>query len=225
MSAALSGDFAFAAPGGKGKGAAFDPSMLSVIPAEVVGAVTKSINGLDTSRRVAWAKMYAALERGEQAQRDLNVCREDREMLSALAGFAYAVIETFLGTSETKNLYHEYLPKADLKELQKLFPEGALNDGADRAQRWIKKLGSRIEEIERYISMLDARRQAEAEWLEHCTTKDGVLANDPELKDCAFGPVRYKARQRERRDLAEFYGFTSQTEMLCWLAQYKAANE
>lgn len=198
-----------------------DVAALGDIPAEIVGAVVTSIDNLDTSRRVAWAKMYAALARGEEAQRDLSRSREDAKLLSMLSGFAYGALEALLGHAENDRLFREYLPNGDLKNIKTFLPRGALVDGKDRAHRWIASLMEKIPEFDRYITKLRERAQAERDWLEHCRERNDALANDTDLRDLVFGSVRRSENQR----LSHVYGFRSQDEMFQWLAQYKTASE
>jgi len=110
---------------------AIDISSLGAIPAEVVGAVAKSINTMDTSRRVAWAKMYAALQRGEEAERDLERAREDRILLSRFGGFAFGALQR-LGLAA---IFREYLGGGtDL--LSSYFEQGAVNAGREAGGEW-----------------------------------------------------------------------------------------
>lgn len=110
---------------------AIDVSALGEIPSEVVGAVVTSINTMDTSRRVAWAKMYAALRRGEEAERDLERAKEDKILLSRFGGFAFGALQR-LGLAA---IFREYLGGGD-DLLSSYFEQGAVNAGREAGAAW-----------------------------------------------------------------------------------------
>ncbi|WP_195167619.1 hypothetical protein [Mycobacteroides abscessus] len=204
MSAALS-DFAFAEPGGKAKGAAYDISVLSDIAPELVGAVTKSVNCLDTSRRVAWAKMYAALERGEQAERDLSRAREDVELLSRLAGFAYGITKA-LGLEK---LYADYL-NGDVGQIGEYLQQGAINAGVNSGESAIGRFPEETKVIREYLDFLNKRAQAERSWLEHCASIDD------EYQDICESLMK-----RMERKLCIQYGFKNPTQLRGFIEAHK----
>jgi hypothetical protein len=62
-----------------------------------IEALSASVLGIDGSRRVGWAKAFAAIRQLENASQDLNVARDDlvmyRERVSYLWGYITAVLE------------------------------------------------------------------------------------------------------------------------------------
>lgn len=108
-----------------------DPQVHKPVESETVGAFAKSIHDMDASRRVGWAKMYAAIEAGEQAQRELAIAREDLALLSKFAAFTYGALQA-LGL---RDIYHAYL-KGDLDQLQTYLPHTQINMGRNVGKGW-----------------------------------------------------------------------------------------
>ena len=189
--------------------AVFDIADLGEPPAEVVGAFVKSVNDLDASRRVAWAKMYAALQRGEEAERQLAIAREDNLLLSRFAGFSYGAILA-LGVGD---IYRDYL-SGDLSAIASYLPKGSINAGTSTGNSWLTRFPEAIREVREYVALTLERKEAERDWLEHCRNVDGD-----------FPDFVQRIEKRIERRLAKLFGFNRSGEMYNYLWQYKAANE
>lgn len=193
---------------------------------EVIEAVSKSVLGAESSRRVAWAKMYAALARGEQAERQLAIAREDIELLSRFSAFSFGALKAF----GLDGVYRDYL-KGDLSLVMGYMPQGAMNAGrssgeswfmrwpgtlAKMSETWLAKFPELPAEILDYIKLVKERKQAEQEWLAHVA----------EVDNCEIvGSVATRMKHRVERQLANQFGFPDRGTMYAYLFQYKASNE
>ncbi|OYN76843.1 hypothetical protein [Mycolicibacterium sphagni] len=159
--------------------------------ADVVAALTKSVHSTEASRRVGWARMYAALAAGEKAERELGIAREDIALLSKFAGFTYGALQA-LGL---RDIYHAYL-RGDLDQLQSYFPNGAMQHGREVGSTWGKDWINRLaDKTEYYKARAAAHEVNEKQWA--------------------------AAKVAAANELATEYGFASADEMREYLAQHK----
>lgn len=165
----------------------------TVDSSETVKAFVKSVNDMDASRRVGWAKMYAALAAGEKAERELGIAREDLALLSKFAAFTYGALQS-LGL---RDIYHAYL-KGDLDQLQTYFPSGAMNMGRNVGQGWRRDWIARLADK---TAMYEARAKAQE-------VNEGQMV---------------AAKHLVREELCEEYGFADEDELRAFLAQHKGS--
>lgn len=158
------------------------------ISEEVLTAYARTVNDLDSSRRVGWAKMYAAIAAGEKAERELAIAREDVALLSKFAGFTFGALQA-LGL---RDIYHCYL-KGDLDQLQSYLPHGAINMGRNVGEGWRKDWIARLADK---TAMYEARARAH------------------EANEKQFAAAKHQVRE----ELVAEYGFADEQEMLDYLA-------
>jgi hypothetical protein len=164
-----------------------------VADADVLTDYARTVNDLDSSRRVGWAKMYAALAAGEKAERELAIAREDIALLSKFAGFTFGALQS-LGL---RDIYHTYL-KGDLDQLQSYLPNGAINMGRNVGQGWREGWIARLADK---TAMYEARAKAQA-------------ANEKQMA---------AARYLVREELAEEFGFATVDELRDYLSHRRAS--
>lgn len=164
--------------------------MTTAFAEEVITALATSVNGLDASRRVGWAKMYAALAAGEKAERELAIAREDIALLSKFAGFTYGALQE-LGL---RDIYHAYL-RGDLDALQTYFPSGAMRHGREVGAHWVKEWKVRLVDKTEYYKARAAAKEA---------------------NEAQFAAAKHVVRE----ELAAEYGFADKDALTAYLAQY-----
>lgn len=168
-----------------------EASVLAGVPREVVSAVVKSVNDMDASRRVGWAKMYAALATGEKAERELAIAREDIALLSKFAGFSFGALQS-LGL---RDIYKCYC-KGDLDQLQSYFPSGAMNSGRNVGEGWRKGWITRLADK---TAMYEARARA------HEASEKQFVA----------------AKRVVREELVQEFGFDDESALLTYLGKHR----
>lgn len=107
---------------------------------ETLDAFVKSIHTLDTSRRVGWAKLFAALDRLELLEAENNRLSEDNKLLSMVCGFSYGVLKSV----GMQGIYKKYL-RGNLQSLDSQFSQGAINAGIKKGAEWRDRLPLNIE--------------------------------------------------------------------------------
>jgi hypothetical protein len=127
---------------------------MSTAESDVVCALTRSVHAIDGSRRVGWAKSFAAEQKADGLSRDLNIARADIAILTRYAATLHGILEGVCpaaldglqgirnGAMTEPTLIHEGIRPMDVKSY---FPEQALKQG--------RKLGFRLRAARR------ARRQ------------------------------------------------------------------
>ena len=154
--------------------------------------IAKATQGLDASRRVGWAKMYEALARGEKAERELAIAREDLALLSKFAGFTYGALQA-LGL---RDIYRAYL-KGDLDKLQSYLPNGAINMGRNVGEGWRRDWIARLADK---TAMYEARAKMRE-------------ANERQMA---------AARHQVREELMQEYGFADESALRAHLSAHQA---
>lgn len=165
---------------------------LKGVPDEVASVVVKSFNDIDTSRRVGWAKMYAAIAAGEKAERELGIAREDLALLSRFAGFTFGALQGF----GLYDIYQTYL-KGDTSKLTSYFEDGAMNQGRNVASQWVDDWKARLVDKTAY---LEARAKAHE-------------ANEKQFK---------AAKRQVCEELCAEFGFADEAAMRAHLARRTA---
>lgn len=96
-------------------------------------ALSASVLSIDASRRVGWAKAFAAEGSRDEMARDLNVARADAAIYAKFAGFMYGAMTV---------LYPgliNHLPKGiDRTHLMSALPAMSINAGRRAAQKVAK---------------------------------------------------------------------------------------
>ena len=167
----------------------------AVDTSETVKAFVKSVNDMDASRRVGWAKMYAALAAGEKAERELGIAREDLALLSKFGGFTFGALQT-LGLYD---IYNSYL-QGDTSKLSTYFPDGAMNHGRQVGAKWVKDWKIRLVDK---TAMYEARAKAQE-------VNEGQMV---------------AAKHLVREELCEEYGFADESELRAYLALHSEVSE
>lgn len=125
---------------------------------DTTGALIKSIDCLDASRRVGWAKMFDAKRRADMAEQDLNIVREDAELLCRFGAFTYGVLY---------EIGAESLVREDERALKSFFADGPFRAGGTAAQAWVKQRTEReymcAERVKRLGELIADRQN----WLDH----------------------------------------------------------
>lgn len=165
------------------------------IDEETVENFGHGIRGIETGRRVGWAKAFEALRRADSAERDVNILRADNKILAAFAARAYGALEV-----TCKKRIHE-LFRGDSHELVTYFSEGPLNNGRDAMRRLLGKQQDELNALRQRIAVLKGER--------------AELAEESEKRWVA-------ARRAVREDLMEQFGIPSDEEFFRWLSEYKA---
>ncbi|MCV7174808.1 hypothetical protein [Mycolicibacterium sphagni] len=163
--------------------------MTDTLATETASALAVSVHAVDASRRVGWARMYAAAANAERFERELGIAREDIALLSKFAGFTYGALQA-LGL---RDIYKAYL-RGDLDQLQTYFPNGAMNHGREVGSQWVEDWKVRIVDKTRYYEARAAMREA----------------NEKQMA---------AARHLVAEEMAAEYGFTSTDEMRNYLAE------
>lgn len=163
----------------------------AVTETETIGAFVRSVNDIDASRRVGWAKMYAAQAAADKAERELGIAREDLTLLSRFAGYTFGALQGF-GLYE---IYQGYL-HGDRSKLTTYFPDGAMKLGREAAERYGSDWRHRIADKTAYY---EARAKASD-------------ANEMQFK---------AAKRQVHRELAAEFGFADEAEMRAYLNQHK----
>lgn len=116
---------------------------------ETVKALTTAVHDLDTSRRVGWAKQYEASGRLDEALRDLNICRGDRESLIHYASFMHGLLQSLnSGLLEAS--------KEHLIDITPFMDTRAMSEGqrlGGQIKRGVAKSGSRINDPANGVSV------------------------------------------------------------------------
>jgi hypothetical protein len=154
-----------------------------------------AVRGIETGRRVGWAKAFDALRRADSAERDVNVLRADNRILASFAARCYGALEVTAKKRVTE------LFRGDHHDLVGYFPQGPLNKGRDAMRTLLGKQQDELNALRRRIEEL----------------RQGSL---PELQ--AESDRRWVAAKREvRRDLMEQFGIPDDDAFFGWLARYR----
>lgn len=179
---------------------------------ETIEAVGHGIRGIETGRRVGWAKAFEALRRADSAERDVNMLRSDNKILAAFAARAYGALDEMLGEDALNTLF-----RGDNHELKSYFADGPFFAGKDAARTIIAKL--QTTPLWDYAAAVNARAAAEREALK--------VRRDLE-KHIPASFIR-GIRRRERRNLAAHFGFgrgsRGEGAMFEWLQQYRGIED
>lgn len=105
-------------------------------PTGQIEALTKSVNDLDASRRVGWARSYEAATKHEETERDLNVARGDLAMVTKLAAYMFGMLTAL----QAEQLVVEQYPK-----LMSFLPDSPRRRGHDDTHKWLEDHEDRLE--------------------------------------------------------------------------------
>jgi hypothetical protein len=153
-----------------------------------------AVRGIESGRRVGWAKAFEALRRADSAERDVNVLRSDNRILASFAARCYGALEVTADKRVTE------LFRGDNHELASYLPQGPLDQGRDAMRALLGKRRDELNTLRRRIGTLR-----------------GVL---PELQ--AESDRRWVAAKRKvRSELMEQFGIPDDDEFFGWLAQYR----
>lgn len=154
-----------------------------------------AMRGLETGRRVGWARAFDAERRADSAERDVNVLRSDVKILTAFAAQAYGALEATCG-KRTSELF-----RGVNHEVKTFFPQGQINKGCDAMR---KMLGQRADELNRLRGEIaDAR-------LERHAISDKVFT---------------AAKKFVLRELMDRFEFDSEDALYSWLAGHRITWE
>lgn len=107
--------------------------------------------GVESGRRVGWARAFEAERRADTAERDVNVVRSDMKIMTAFAAQAYGALEITCGKRVAE------LFRGVNHEVKTFFPQGQINKGRDGMR---KLLGQRTDELNGLrVKIRDARAE------------------------------------------------------------------
>jgi hypothetical protein len=183
-----------------------------VTQAETIAALTTSVQSLDVSRRVGWARSYEALDQKEELERDLNIARGDNLLLSKFCGFSYGILQS-LGLEA---LYDDNFFRGrggDISSISSAFTQQSISAGKSAGDQWLDRNKRSSEECRSTIEIIEARR----------AVKRAEMLAAAERRDVG-GRLFRKARKAELVSLAKEYGFPAVEVMLNYLKQYREVN-
>jgi hypothetical protein len=192
---------------------------------ELAHSVNAATNGLETGRRVGWAKAFDAMRRADNAERDFNVMAADRDILANFGARAFGALTVMLDQAVDE------LFRGDHHELRSFFPDGPFHAGQDAARRLASRglVAAAVVELRAEIvkqqAYLDLLRQ---ETDELKTTRKVALSTEiralkkeqGELRD-ATERARRASKRRVLGELFAEFGFADNAAFFGYLAEYR----
>lgn len=167
---------------------------------QVVEALTKSIHAIDGSRRVGWAKAFAAEESADEAHRIAALTAEDRSAYRRGASFLWGVVIGLTQGFGAPEIKDELFTETG--ELELLLDPKVSAAGRRRGERIAAE-------------RLDADERAAAK----------SAAKTEKKRSSRSLEVSFQKGGRKRiADLARSYGFTDVNEMDAVLAKWQEAS-
>ena len=120
-----------------------------MVDEDTIEAAAFGMRGIESGRRVGWAKAFDAMRRADSAERDINMIRSDIRILSNFAARAFGALTELLSDQAVTMLF-----RGDQHELKSYFPDGPYYKGKDDARRVYAAEEPRIREMERRIAEL-----------------------------------------------------------------------
>lgn len=113
---------------------------------DTIDAAGMAYRGVESGRRVGWAKAFEFMRRADSAEHDVNVLRSDVKILSSFAARAYGALEVTVSRGRMDELF-----RGDNGELVGFFPEGPLNNGRDAMRRLLAKKLDEYSDVRRRV--------------------------------------------------------------------------
>lgn len=164
---------------------------------EAVGHLIKALAGTEASRRVGWARSYTAEERLDQALRDQEELRVQRDIMRGAASFLFGFV-TGRGDGIVDEALHRWR-----KEVAAVFDPEVVRAGRKAAED---------------LADRDERRFARDERRRMLMERSAAWANHQQQKNRK--PFQ-AGRVKERKNLISSYGFPDEEAFLEHLAAYR----
>lgn len=163
---------------------------------EVVNALSKAVGAIDSSRRVGWAKAYAAEASADEAHRIAALTAEDRTAYRRGASYLWGVVTGLTSGMGVPDLKDDLFTETG--ELDQILDGRVVDRGVRAGQRM-------------------AAQRVEAE--ERAAQKAEVKRSSRRLHE-SWG----KGRRRGVADVARKYGFTDAAQMEHVLAKWQEVS-